>query len=282
MIVMKLAFSTNAFKRYSLFEAIDYIHQAGFGGVEIMCDIPHAYPPDLDISQRMLIRDQVMHLGMEISNLNAFMLYALGDTYHPSFIEKDEGARRKRIDHTLNCIDLAFDLKAASISIEPGGPVVDGDRNWAIGAFREAVDEISKYAEEKGILVLIEPEPFLLIESSREFHDFMEQVSSPAVGLNFDIGHFYCVGEDPIDLIHSLADYTKHYHLEDIAATREHYHLIPGKGAIDFKQVLAAIAQSKYDGYITIELYPYETNPFAAAQAAFNVISPLLSELILK
>jgi sugar phosphate isomerase/epimerase len=280
MIAMKLAFSTNAYKKYSLPSAIDYIYQVGFDGVEIMCDIPHAYPPEVGASQRTLIRERLKQRGMEISNLNAFMLYALGDTYHPSFIEKDEGARRKRIEHTLNCIDLAVDLQAASVSIEPGGPLIDVNRSWAIGAFREAAAEISKYAEQKGIIVLIEPEPHLLIETSREFCDFMELVPSPALGLNFDIGHFYCVGEDPAELVRSLSDFTRHYHLEDIAASREHYHLIPGQGAIDFKRVLAAIAESRFDGYITIELYPYETAPQAAARAAFAAITPLMRELV--
>ena len=42
--VMKLAFSTNAFKNYALDEAISIISKLGYDGVEILCDIPHAYP----------------------------------------------------------------------------------------------------------------------------------------------------------------------------------------------------------------------------------------------
>jgi fructoselysine 3-epimerase len=276
---MKLAFSSNAFKRYPLLEAIEVIHQLGYQGVEIMCDIPHAYPPDLGAAQRKLLYDSVKQKGMGVANLNAFMLYALGDTYHPSYIEKDEAERRKRIEHTLHCIDLAVDLKAPAVSIEPGGPLLDVSRNWAMGAFREAIDEIGKYAAHRGVWILIEPEPKMLIETSRQFVEFMEQVTSSAVGLNFDIGHFYCVGEDPAELAFALADYTKHYHLEDIAATRVHQHLIPGKGAIPFERVLAAIAQSGYHGFITIELYPYDLSPADAARVAFDAISPLLGKL---
>ena len=61
---------------------------------------------------------------------------------------------------------------------------------------------------------------------------------SPWVGLNFDIGHAYCVGEDPQDWVGRMAPHTRHYHLEDIAATRMHQHLIPGRGAIDFAATL--------------------------------------------
>ena len=44
---MKLAFSTNAFKKYSLEESIKTIADIGYDGVEILCDIPHAYPDNL-------------------------------------------------------------------------------------------------------------------------------------------------------------------------------------------------------------------------------------------
>jgi sugar phosphate isomerase/epimerase len=42
---MKLAFSTNAFKKYSLQDSIKKISTIGYEGVEILADVPHAYPP---------------------------------------------------------------------------------------------------------------------------------------------------------------------------------------------------------------------------------------------
>jgi hypothetical protein len=47
----------------------------------------------------------------------------------------------------------------------------------------------------------------LLLENSSEFLDFIENVDSDYVRLNFDIGHFYCVKEDPGNLVYRLADY---------------------------------------------------------------------------
>ena len=45
---MKLAFSTNAFTRFSLRDAIVAIKEAGYAGVEILADVPHAYPGNID------------------------------------------------------------------------------------------------------------------------------------------------------------------------------------------------------------------------------------------
>ena len=86
--------------------------------------------------------------------------------------------------------------------------------------------------------------------------------------MNFDIGHAYCVGEDPAEWIPKMAEHTRHYHVEDIAATRMHHHLVPGDGAIDFAAVLRAIQGTGYDGWITIELYPYTDDPDAAGRDA--------------
>ena len=56
---MKLAFSSNAFKKYSLENAIREIAKIGFKGVEILGDIPHAYPPEFSEEQ---IRKILLHL----------------------------------------------------------------------------------------------------------------------------------------------------------------------------------------------------------------------------
>ena len=104
-------------------------------------------------------------------------------------------------------------------------------------------------AEKLEVFLLIEPEPGLLIERFEQYLEFAGRIDSPWVGLNFDIGHAYCVGEDPQDWIARMAPHTKHYHLEDIPPSREHRHMIPGRGAIDFPAVLREIAGSGYAGW---------------------------------
>ena len=88
---MKLAFSTNAFKKVSLEEAIGVIAGIGYAGVEVMADIPHAYPPDMPAERVVRVRELIAAKGMAVSNVNAFTLFAIGDTYHPSWIEEDAG-----------------------------------------------------------------------------------------------------------------------------------------------------------------------------------------------
>ena len=60
----------------------------------------------------------------------------------------------------------------------------------------------------------------------------------------------------------------RHVHLEDIAATRKHHHLVPGEGVIDFHATLKALKDVGYADWVTIELYTYHEDPDGAAKTA--------------
>jgi sugar phosphate isomerase/epimerase len=274
---MKFAFSSNAFTNYSLCDSLKEIAQIGYEGAEIMCDIPHAYPPSLDSNKISEIQNILSQNNLQISNLNAFTLFALGDTYHPSWIEIDEDKRQARIDHTIACIELASTLGAKSISVEPGGPLAISHnltRPKALKLFKEAIEQVLPAAEKKKINVLVEPEPGLLLETSTEFLEFIKNFDSQFLKLNFDIGHFYCVNEDPSELILKLRDYIGHFHMADIK-DRIHNHLIPGLGNIDFSRVFKSIQEISYGGFVTVELYPYKENPADAATKSINFLRAL-------
>ncbi|MFI5382418.1 MAG: sugar phosphate isomerase/epimerase family protein, partial [Tepidisphaerales bacterium] len=267
---MQLAFSTNAYLKFSFGEAVRRLAAIGYAGVEIMADVPHAWPAFLLDEQKQALRDALAKNRLAISNINSFMMHAVNDRrqryWHPSWIEPDPNYRAIRIDHTLRSLTLARELGAKCITTEPGGPLAPG-QSWSAGLalFVEMLKPVIEHAEKEGVLLLIEPEPGLLIETADQFLELMQHIDSPAVGLNFDIGHAYCVGDDPADTIPRLARYIRHFHLEDIAATRAHHHLVPGEGAIDFAATFRAIRQIGYAGWVTIELYPYVDDPDAAA-----------------
>jgi sugar phosphate isomerase/epimerase len=279
---VKLAFSSNAYLNYSFAEAVRRIAGFGYHGVEIMADVPHAWPAWMLEEQKQSIRDALAKNNLAISNINAFMMHAINDSrqryWHPSWIEPDPHYRQIRIDHTKRALTLARELGAPNITTEPGGPVEPGASwNAALKLFVEMLKPVIAHAEKEGVLLLIEPEPGLLIETADQFLELMKHLDSPAVGLNFDIGHAFCVKDDPASTIPRLAKFIRHFHFEDIAATRVHHHLIPGDGAIDFAATIRAIRGIGYTGWVTVELYPFIENPDEAARRAFQYVTPLLS-----
>jgi sugar phosphate isomerase/epimerase len=275
---MYFGYSTNAFVRFSLEEAIKKIAGLGFNGIEIMCDQPHLYPPDFDGEDLARIKELIDQYQLRVTNLNSFTLFAVGDTYLPSWIEPEKERREIRIKHTLQCLNLADTLGCPNISVPPGGPLKGMERGKAMSLFYQGLEKIIPVAEDLGIKVLVEPEPDLLLERTSEFKAFINGVKSAHVGLNFDMGHFFCAGEDPAVAFEELFEWVGHVHLEDIAATRVHNHLIAGQGAIDFQQIFETMRRLGYEGDMSLELYPYVDRPEEAAKESLNYLRPIFAK----
>ncbi|MEJ2429095.1 MAG: sugar phosphate isomerase/epimerase [Deltaproteobacteria bacterium] len=275
---MILGYSTNAFVKFSLLEAIEKIAQLGFRGIEIMCDRPHLYPPDYGEDKLARLKSLISRYGLKVTNLNSFTLFAVGDTYLPSWIEPQEERREIRIQHTLKCLELADFFGCKNISVPPGGPPTNMARKEAIALFHRGLARVAPVAEELGIEILVEPEPELLLENTREFKEFIKGVKSAAIGLNFDIGHFFCAGEDPSGAFEELFEWIGHVHLEDIAATRVHNHLILGHGSIQLSKVFKTMIRLGYQKDVSLELYPYVDTPEEAGRESLNYLRSLLEK----
>ena len=243
-----------------------------------MGDRPHLYPPDFEAADLARIKESLKKHDMKVTNLNSFTLFAVGDTYLPSWIEPEKERRDIRIRHTLDCLKVAKELDCSNISIPPGGPLNNLSRKEAIALFRQGLEQVIPIAEELNVKILVEPEPDLLMESTKEFKPFIKDVRSQMVGLNFDIGHFFCAGEDPAEAFRELFEYVGHVHLEDIAATRVHHHLIAGHGVIRFLDIFKTMVELNYQGDISLELYPYTDTPELAGRESLEYLRPIFEK----
>ena len=99
-MAFRLAFASNAMKRYSLDEAIDLVADAGYQGMEILLDIPHAFPPQVKDADVKRWREKLDSRGLAVSNCNSFMLYGIEGCHRPSWCERDPERRKLRVEHT--------------------------------------------------------------------------------------------------------------------------------------------------------------------------------------
>ena len=288
----RLAFSTNAFKQTSCAAAIDAIADVGYAGVELMADQPHFTPSQMTTSEVADLSDQVADRELTVSNVNAFTGFfaaeepgyphgrPTGDTYHPTWLDPDADRRDVRVQHTLSSIRLAAAVGAATVSLQPGGPTIGTSlsRPAAGRRFAEGVRRCLPTARELGVTLAIEPEPGLFLQTTLEYADWKDEhfADEPLVSMNFDVGHAFCVGEDPATIAREMAGQYAHVHLEDIAASRVHQHLVPGEGAIDFAALFAALDEVGYVGWVTVELYPFLNDAAGVAQRAFAHLRGLL------
>jgi sugar phosphate isomerase/epimerase len=281
--MIRLAFSTNAFKKNSIDEAIDAIARVGYSGVEVMADVPHALPARLDAKQIAEIKRRIDGGGQSCSNINAFTLFACGDTYHPTWIENDEKFRAARVEHTIRSVELAAALGATTVSLQPGGPLIGTmmTRGEAGKRYADGLSQVLPRARALNITLAVEPEPGLYIQTADEYLAFKNEffAHEDQIKMNCDIGHLFCVGDEPADVVRKLAPHVAHVHLEDIGKNRVHQHLTPGKGVIDFADVFAALNEVDYKGWVTVELYPYETTAAGVAKRAWEHLRPIVNSM---
>lgn len=257
----KIAYSTNAYTRYSLQDAIEGIADLGFAGIEILADIPHLFS-DTPQSEIAKLKALLLHKKIEISNINANT--AAGLEYFDD----------RRIAHTKKIIEIAGMLGAPNISFAIEHPFLN--MRYILNALRELGD----FAKKFGIKIGIEYEPDFFISNCDQLLKILQDLNHPNIGANLDIGHSVVNGENPADVIRKLNDKIWNIHIEDIKG-RSHYHLIPGKGDIDFKAIRDALIDTKYDRWLTLEIYTYKDNPSEAGRESLDFLKRIFCESVL-
>ncbi|MDY0038842.1 MAG: sugar phosphate isomerase/epimerase family protein [Desulforhabdus sp.] len=271
---MHFAYSTNVFRSKPLAEAIDAIAKAGFCAVEIIADRPHAFPDDLTAATIAELGRCLAEKKIKICNLNSSLVTAMPEAYNPSWLEEDWQHREMRIRYTLDCMRLAAALGVAYVSTNAGGQIPESMNQR--DAFRLLVANLHRIlplASKLGVKLLIEPEPGLLLETSEQALELLKELEfNEYLGINFDAGHFFCVGEDPCQSWEKLKCYVAHVHLGDIPASRSHRHTQLGEGGVDIPAVLNCIEASEYGGYVTIRVDAYEQKPEDIVMASVNYL----------
>lgn len=275
---MKLAFSTNAYTRYPLTQALEGIKSAGFEGVEILADKPHAYPDDIDDALIEEVNRTLERLDLKVSNINANCSFgywkdAPGEPYfEPSLISpnpKHREDRTRMIDKTL---DFARQIGARNISITSGRCLGGMPPDAAAKQFRESILPILDRADQVGVDVGIELEPGLYLEYANELREWIDLLKHPRFGANLDVGHSHVLGENIAEVVDELAGRIWNLHIEDLPG-RKHYHMIPGEGNYDWKPLHRALVDIEYDRFATVELYTHTQDPQTAANKSFEFLN---------
>lgn len=277
---MKISFSTNAFVRYSVFEALERIAAIGYQGVELLADVPHLYPPTISPQEIAKIRELLDRKGLEPANINANTAVGYyGRTFweplfEPSLAHPDFQLRKWRIDYTRKCLEFAKELRVPNISITSGRTVPGIHPEKSLSLFEESLLELLDYSANLEVAIGVEYEPGLLVENFQELLGLIQRINCPWLGCNLDIGHSYLSGENLERVLESLSYSIFHIHLEDIR-NRKHFHLIPGHGEIDFHALFQILNKHNYRGFVTVELYTYPQEPENAAREAFRYLNNL-------
>ena len=277
--MIKLAFSTNAFTRFSLVEAIDAIGQAGYAGVEILADVPHAYPMQIDAELTSEVIRALARNKLAVSNVNANCTFGYWQDappepfFEPSIISPIRRYREDRISFLFKTIQFAKDIGARNISITTGKMLGAVGPSLAASHLADSLKRIMDVAEKQEIDVGIECEPGLYLEYIEELVAWIERIGSSRLGANLDVGHCQVIGESIPAEVHRLGKRIWNLHIEGMPG-RKHYHLLPGDPAdtLNWTGLKSALADIEYDRFATVELYTMTADPHAAAKTGMTFL----------
>ncbi len=279
---MRLAFSTNAFTHYRLDHAIESIAAAGYAGVEILADAPHAYPDLIDQAMVKRVRQTLERTQLAVSNINANCTFGYWKDpppepfFEPSLLSPDSVRREDRFNLISRVIQFAHDIGARNISITSGKMTGDTPPDVAQTRIVEMLKRVMEVAERAGIDVGIECEPGLFVEHVDELIALFDQVGSERLGANLDVGHCQVIGESIPEVIRKLKGRIWNLHVEGMPG-KKHYHLIPGdlRDTFDWQGLTKALTEIGYDRFATVELYTMAHAPHEAAAKSFAFLSSL-------
>jgi L-ribulose-5-phosphate 3-epimerase len=281
---MRLAYNTNGLAHHNLLDAIELLADIGYRGVSITLDHGTLNPFDPLLDRQL---DQVLaalrnHELRCVVETGARYLLDPRTKHEPTLVSANRNDRARRVDFLCRAIDISQRLGADCVSIW-SGVVRDGAGQaeaWA--RLISSLVPVLSHAEQRNIDLAFEPEPGMLVDTRHAYEELLElleerQTTTSRLYLTLDIGHLHCQQEFPVsDKIHQSAGRLANVHIEDMRVGA-HEHLMFGDGEIDFPPVIAALAQIRYDGLLSVELSRHSHEGPSAAQRAYDFLQPLLA-----
>lgn len=243
--------------------------EVGAEGVQIYAVEGEMDPDRLDAAARAELRAYIDSLGLKISAL-------VGDLAGHGFQDRSENGWK--VEKSKRILDLAVDLGTNVVTTHIG-IVPEDESSEVYAAMSEAVEELGRYATERGAYFAIETGP----ETSAHLKRFLDKMSTKGVSVNFDPANMVMVtGDDPVRGVYNLRDYIVHTHAKDGIRLREtdprniygalgyepmshenlaeqgesgdYYREVPlGEGGVDWPAYLSALQDIGYQGFLTIE-----------------------------
>ncbi|MFM7097478.1 MAG: sugar phosphate isomerase/epimerase family protein [Gemmataceae bacterium] len=217
--------------------------EIGFDCIDIFAD-----PLDIDAKERRLIRSECEKAGLPIISV-ACVATGLID-FNPS-------VQRFHMERCKKYLDMCHEFSAKNLLLVLGEyiwekQVIPPREQWdtAVNNTRE----LGKYAQDLGLQIAIELEPFKLslVHNVESMVRFLDQVNHPAVQANIDISHLL-LSHTPASELKKLKGKTIHVHISDCDG-KVHGDLPPGRGVVDFPPYLDEIKKLNIPGAISIEL----------------------------
>ena len=280
---MLLSYNTNGLAHHEFLAGVRLLADIGYEGVAITLDHNALNPYD----NRLPAQLEQLALLLEARNFRcvietgARFLLDPRTKHEPTLVTADSAARARRVDFLKRAIDIAAELNAVCVSLWSGVLHDGAGERDGFARLAEGLKPLLECAGERGVVLAFEPEPGMLVDRLEKYAALLDELTGGEIDvcslrLTIDVGHLHCQGETPIaEHIRRWGDRLANVHIEDMRAGA-HEHLMFGEGEIDFPPVIAALAEIRYSGLLSVELSRHSHEAPVAARRAYNYLRPLI------
>ncbi|MEZ6002874.1 MAG: sugar phosphate isomerase/epimerase [Planctomycetota bacterium] len=278
---MILAYNTNGLAHHRLVEAMGLCADLGYGGVAITLDVAALDPFGDWAAQAREVRACALDRGLAVAvESGARFLLDPQRKHRPNLMDADAGARARRVDFYLRCLEVAHAIGAPLVSLWSGA--TDSEEDLPEEAFYERLTlgllPVLRRGIELGVRVSFEPEPGMFVETPEQYGHLLAQAGTDLddLGLTLDVGHCLVTGESPPqDALRTWRESLWHVHLDDCPRGL-HEHRMFGEGDLDLPAVMGALREIDFHGMAAVEL---SRDSHRGADAARMALKRLLSVL---
>jgi len=241
--------STGCFYDTPIFDCLETIRANGFLMLEVCSSPRHLDYRDRDAVGRAAAR--IRELGMEAYSFHAPFDPAIDIT------ARDQAQRDYARDEILRAAEAAAALEVRHFVIHPGPEEErspgDDQRIFRLERAAGVLDQVSRRCRELGIgFVLENMLPHLMFGNTSDTLWLMGAIEQLDVGTCLDTGHAHLTG-DIYRVMYKLSGHLQMIHANDNRGDGDD-HLPPGRGRIDWPQLLAKLADIRFDGGMVLEL----------------------------
>ena len=165
---------------------------------------------------------------------------------------------RERVDSLLRSLEVLAPYQPSAIVCFTGPGTRPGDRETAVAGVRE----VAREAERLGLRLAVEPfqregiESWSILNTLGEAAEFVDEVGSDAVGIQFDAWHLWNT-PDLFEEIERYAHLIAGVHVSDWREPTRGWadRVLPGDGSADLPAILGALDEAGWDGYYDLEIF---------------------------
>ena len=251
---MKFAICNEIFKDWKLDDVFVYAARLGYDGVEIAPFTLANAVTEISAGERKRIREAAAKSRVVIAGIHWVLVKPEGlYMNHP-----DQAVRERTAAYFCELVDFCADVGGSRMVV--GSPkqrnLMPGvsreqAKEWTLETFRGAVAR----AEERQVTICLEPlapTETNFINTAAEAIEFVHRLPSTRFKIILDVKAMSSESKPIPQVISESWPHFAHFHANDPNLKG------PGFGKVDFKPIAAALKETGYDGFVSVEVFNFE------------------------